>query len=165
MTESAEPERGASAIEGRDAMREALIQVIGQAQSDLLISSACLEAALYKSLDVVEALKQQALAQRRLQVRCIISDPKRAMEQAEPLIELARRLSSQFEFREPAGVVHQFEEECVIADRLAYLYRDRPDNLMAKFALRDGPGAHPLVQRFDERWLNSQPSMEFRRLG
>ncbi len=165
MSDSVEPERGAHVIEGRDAMREALIQVIGQAQRDLLVSSACLESALYKATDVVEALKQQALAQRRLRIKLIISDPKRAMEQAEPLIELARRLSSQFKFREPVGVVHQFEEECIIADRLAYLYRDRPDNLMAKFALRDGPGAHPLVQRFDERWLNSQPAMEFRRLG
>ena len=163
--EAQEDSRPVTAVEGREAMRAALIDVIGKASRRLLILSQCLESGLYRDRAVVDAFKQQVLSQPRLEVKLIISDPKLAIQQAERLIELARRVNSKFEFREPIGSQHCFEQEVVIADRTAYFYRDRPDNLIAKHGRKDPVGAHDLKQEFDARWQNSQPAAEFRRLG
>lgn len=165
MTSEGENPREVVAIEGREALCRAMQQVIGEARRSLLMLSMHLDGALYKQHALVECLKQQLLDNRRLRVKLIISEPSVAAKQAEPFIELTRRLPSQFELREPVARIHQFEDECLIADRRAYVYRGLRNSRTAKLALHDAIGAHALRKRFDDYWQHTHPCTEFRQLG
>ena len=158
-------ERGIVAVDGREAMRTAIIEVIGQARRSLLILSQCLERQLYQDSAVVEALKQQLLDNRHLQVRMLVADPRVAVRDAGMLTALARRLSSRFTIHEPDERGPVFSEELVLAERRSYLLLSLPKNRTATYARRDPVGGKIWSKTFDELWLNSQPSLEFRQLG
>ncbi len=153
------------AIEGRRAMRAAISRVIGEARQSLWLLSHQLESGIYRHSALIDEFRQHLLANRRLQVKLIVSEPALAIRQAESLVELSRRLPSRFEIREPDVPEHHFDQEVVIADRRAYFLREDSRSRVARCALADPAGAHRLCLRFEDHWQNSQPCMEFRRLG
>ncbi len=159
-----EAEREVVALEGEAALKGAMISTIGAARQSLLILSQRLDPRLYRDLKVIEALRHQAVTERRLSIRILVSEPKAALRDAEALIGLARRLDSKFTLHEPASGEHVFEEDLLLADSRAYVQRSHPENLIAKYAQDDPRGGHALEQHFENHWRNSRPSVEFRQL-
>lgn len=156
---------GLNALEGRGALRDAAVELLGQARRSLCIASMALEPALFRDPALLDALKYQLLEQRRLKVQILISEPRRARGHADQLIALVRRLSSQITIHEPLSSKYAFTHELWVADRSAHLRRNHPDNLISSYASHDPVGAHNLRDEFHDAWLNSVPSPEFRQLS
>lgn len=153
------------AVEGRDAFAQRACELVAMPRLQLRIMSQQLDRAIYAAPDFIEALKRQLLENRRLQVCVLLADSRVAVRNAEPLRQLAARLSSQFQFRTPPDTENPcFSDEILIADRAAYLLRSDERSLTATFASRDGPGAHLLITRFEALWNNAEPAADFRDL-
>ena len=157
--------RRIQAIEGRDALREAAIALLQQARQSLCIASHALDPALFRNMELLDALKDQLLAQRRLKVRILISEPRKARPHADGLLGLALRLGSQFTFHEPTGPEFAFNHDSWVADRSGHLRRNQADALIAAYGSDDPMGAHNLKDEFETAWLHSRPSLEFRQLA
>ncbi len=158
-------DQGLQALEGRSALRDAAIELLGQARRSLCIASMMLEPALFRDSALLDALKYQLLEQRRLKVQILISEPRRARAHADQFLALVRRLSSQITIHEPQSSQHGFTHEWWVADRSAHLRRNHPDNLISSYAPHDPIGAHNMRDDFHAAWLNSVPSPEFRQLS
>lgn len=152
-------------IEGRIALRDAAIAVLGEARQMLCIATMAMEPALFRDAELLDALKYQLLNERRLKVRILVSESRRARPHSDLLIALVRRLSSQFSIHEPQSSAHAFTHEWWIADRKAHLKRNHPDNLISAYAAHDPMGAHNMRDDFEAEWLTSTPSLEFRQLS
>ncbi|RZO86127.1 MAG: hypothetical protein EVA65_04125 [Oceanococcus sp.] len=153
------------AVEGRIALRDAAIELVGQARGSLYIATMAMEPALFRDPQLLDALKYQLLDERRLKVKVLVSEARRARPHADLFIALLRRLSSRFSVHEPSNSQHGFTHDWWIADRKAHLRRNHPDNLISSYAADDPIGAHNLRDDFDAAWLDSVPSLEFRQLS
>ena len=156
---------GIQDIEGRAALSAAARELISAVSLELRIASRCLEGAIYRDRDLIDALKAQLLAQRRLRVRLLVAEPDQALREAEPLLELLRRLSSQVDIHTPHAADLAFEHEWLIADERGFVRRDRPDNLISRYAAAEALAARALAREFDAAWDRSRPASELRRLG
>lgn len=161
MNSPAQPE----IIEGREALGQALLEVVASSEFELRLASQCLDGRLFRQAALLEALRRRLLEQRRLSVRVLLSDPVLALREAEPLIELFRRLSSQVSIRSPSREADQFSRDLLIADERSYALRERPDQLKHNYASNDPPAARALARDFDSAWDQARPASELRRLG
>lgn len=152
-------------VEGRLALRDAAIELLGKARDTLCIATMAMEPALFRDAELLDALKYQLLNERRLKVRILVSEPRRARPHADVFIALVRRLSSQFTIHEPESSAYGFTHDWWIADRKAHLKRNHPDNLISAYAAHDPIGAHNMRDDFEAAWLSSTPSLEFRQLS
>lgn len=155
----------AEVLEGREAFQLAAPRLVGAARLELRIFTQALESSIYGQAMLVDALRQQLLSNRRLRLRCLVIDARGALRQAPDLIALARRLSSQCEFRCPAEDGPAFADEALIADRGAYLHRGDARSHAARFSAQDPIGAHELIRRFDTLWDHGRPATELRQLS
>ena len=150
-------------IEGREAFAQSALNLIALPRFTLRIMSQQLDRAVYGTPEFIEALKQQLLDNRRLQVQLLLADSRAASRNAEPLRQLAARLSSQFQFRTPVdSEAPVFADEALIADRTAYLHRSDERSLAAKLAHSDAPGAHLLITQFEQLWNDAEAAADFR---
>ncbi len=145
-------------------MRDAALQVIACAKRELNIASAQLEPALFADAQLIEALKQQLLTERRLKLRLLISKPRVARRHADRLLGLARRLPSQFAWRQPSRPEHSFEHDLWVADRKAYVIRKSVSALYARFGPNSPLESKNLKDEFEQTWQHALPSTEFRQL-
>ena len=152
-------------IEGRDALRSAVIALIEAAQRELTIASATLEPALFNDQGVIETLKNRLLERRRMTVRLLISDPQPARRNAERLVALLRRLPSQFTIHQPGRSEHSFGYDLWVADDQAFVKREDASALYAVFGKYDPLQAKTYKDAFDQAWLRSVYSPEFRQLS
>lgn len=150
-------------IEGRDPFAQAARQIVALPRLQLRILSQDLDAAVYGASAFIDTLKSRLLGNRGLQVHVLLANSGAAFSKSQPLRELASRLPSRFQFRTPPDVeTLKFADEALIADRIGYLHRSDDRSHTAKFAIRDVPGAHLLVSRFDQLWADAELAADFR---
>lgn len=152
-------------LEGLEEIRQAAIGLIGLARRELWIASPQLEPGLFMDAALLQALKQQLLAERRLTVQLLVSDARMARQHADRLLELVRRLPSQFLIHQPARPENAFEHELWLADHAGHLKRESPRALYASLVQKQAAATHRLRESFAEGWYQSVPSPEFRQLS
>ncbi|MFY2765089.1 GNAT family N-acetyltransferase [Arenimonas sp. MALMAid1274] len=153
-------------FEGLAAATEATLALIQSARRELWIYSRDLEPALYAQPAVLEALKQFAIAGRGGVVQVLLQEPGTAQAVGHPLLGLAQRMSTVFQFRMPTDPVDQQYPSAFLAnDRDGYLFRLLGSRFEGDWSPAQPARARQLEEHFGRVWERSRPCTELRILG
>ncbi len=151
-------------VDRREAICNWVDTMLPQARQTIHLVTPDLEGWLYDRGQLVDALRQQIIRQRRLHCKILLRDPRSALIRGHRLVALARRLPDFFAIRRIAQEFSQRSECYLVIDRRAVLYRPESDQLEG-WADPDAPAdAVRLLDRFEEVWQPSLPEPEFREL-
>jgi predicted GNAT family N-acyltransferase len=149
-----------------DGLRDATKQLIARARRQICIYTRDLERGLYAQPAIVEILKQFAISGRAGVVQILVQDVAAVQNQPHPLLELAQRLSSAFEFRTPDDPVDmQYPSAFLVNDGDGYLFRVLGSRFEGEWSPALPARNRQLVEGFDRVWQRSRPCTEFRALG
>jgi predicted GNAT family N-acyltransferase len=171
----AAPERGkpvprpdvrVTSVESREQALTETLQLIAAARREFCIYTRDLDAALFDSEPVLDALKRLALAGRGASIRVIVQEPRVPSQRGHRLIALAQRLPSAFAFRTPMQEEDlQYPSAFVLNDVRGYYFRTLGNRFEGE-AVNYVPGKHAQLQElFDRVWERSEPSEELRQLS
>ncbi|NGY06339.1 hypothetical protein [Solimonas terrae] len=152
-------------ISGRQAWRDAAVELVGHAQLQLRVLSQELDRRIWSDPDLVEQLQTFALRSQRSELRILVNRPALAAQHGHRLVELARRLPSRIAIRELNEEHRGLTEEFSVADEQALLYKGRHDDLDAQWSAHAPLDARRLRRRFDQLWDESPPARELAILG
>jgi len=157
---------GATAIEDRDAAVAATAAIVGSARRYLWIYSRDLDPGLFDAPELVEALRRYGTAGHGGEARFLLQDADAAQRAHAPLLALAQRLPSLFQFREVDDPADRAYPSAFIAnDTGGYYFRTLGHRFDGETDL-DGAGrARQLAETFKPVWERSRPCTEFRALG
>nr|WP_096383394.1 GNAT family N-acetyltransferase [Lysobacter enzymogenes] len=154
----------ANPVDGREAAAAALTGLLAQARRALWIYSRELDPGLLDRADALAALRRFAVDGG--QVRVLLHDPAAPQRALAPLIGLAQRLPTAFEFRAVEETVDQNDPAAYcVNDREGWYYRPLGHRFDGETRLDDGPRARQLRARFEPVWERARPCTEFRALG
>lgn len=151
-------------FETRAKNRELAGQLAAQARRTITILTPDLEAPVYDSAQVLEAITALAVRGRFCEVRILVADSGYAMRHGHRLIEHARRFTSTVHMRRPAPQHRDFNEGMLVVDETGYLYKPVASRYEGKASFHDGPRCRELLKQFQERWDLALPDPELRRL-
>ena len=162
--------RGPSApledLQGLDQVLLASQQLVLAARRELLIYTRDLELAIYGQPRLMDALKQFAIAGRGGVVRILVQDPSGAEHHSHPLVLLAQRLPSVFEFRTPDDAQdQQYPSAFLINDRDGYCFRTLASRYDGEWSPAQPARTRQLSELFERTWERCRPCTEFRALG
>ncbi len=135
-----------------------------QVQSALEIFSRDLDPVLFAREPFLEALNALCHRNRKARVRILVQEPVDAVRRSARMIELARRLSSSIEIRQPHQDYRHYNEAFLVADGCGLIHRkfaDRYEGIANFYAPIE---AQRKLDFFTEVWERSQVHPEFRRL-
>jgi predicted GNAT family N-acyltransferase len=136
------------------------------ARRDLLVYTRDLELSVYGNALVVETLKDFAIAGRGGVVRILIQDPTQIEHQSHPLLLLAQRLPSVFEFRAPTDLEDlQYPSVFVVNDRDGFCFRTLGSRYDGEWSPALPARNRQLRDYFDRTWARCRSCTEFRALG
>ena len=156
----------AGAVETRDQAVAATAALVLAARSRLWIHSRELDPGLLDAEPVLEALRRFAVQGRGREARILLHDPDAPQRAHAPLLGLAQRLPSVFQFRAVDDPVDSAYASAFIAtDSGGYYFR----SLGHRFDGDWDPGhpgrARQLAEAFRPVWERSRPCTELRALG
>ncbi|MGR8978686.1 MAG: DUF7931 domain-containing protein [Gammaproteobacteria bacterium] len=144
----------------------ATLTLISEARRRLCIYSPDLEYALYGKSELIDALKQFAVQSGDGSVRIIVQDPIAVRGRTHPLVALAQRMPSTFQFRMPLEPEDfQYPSAFVINDRGGYLFRRLSERYQGDWSPLQAARNRQLAEEFDRFWQRFQPCAEFRVLS
>jgi predicted GNAT family N-acyltransferase len=144
----------------------ATLQLIAQARRQVCIYSRDLEYSLYGRSEIVEALKRFAVQSRDGGVQIVVQDTIAVRSQSHPLLDLAQRLPSFFEFRTPVEAEDlQYASVFLANDRDGYLFRLLGSRYEGDWSPAAPARTRQLAEEFDRIWQRSRICTEFRALG
>ena len=155
----------AKEISTRLEFRDAACELARSARLQLNILSHTFEREIYGHPDFVHAVQALATRHKMARIRILIHSPEWASRSGHRLVELARRLSSFIEIRELNEQDRQLTSEVLIADERALLYRESPDDLIARFLPEAPQEARPWQRRFDGLWAGGELVQGLRQLN
>ena len=157
---------GTQAIQDRAAAVAMAVRLVDAARRGLRIYSRELDPGLLDAPEVIDALRRFATAGRGGTVRILLQDAAAPQRSHAPLLGLAQRLPSVFQFREVADPVDRAYPSAFIAsDAGGYYFRTLGHRFDGE-ADPHGPGrARQLGNAFDQVWERSRPVTEYRPLG
>jgi predicted GNAT family N-acyltransferase len=172
----AAPERGPAAPRGPsvpsvefDSLHEATeatLAVVQGARREIRLFTRDLDPVLFSQPAVLEAFKQYAIAGRGGVVQVIVLDPAAVQGQAHPLLGLAQRMTSVFQFRTPVDDVDlQVASAFLANDRDGYLFRALGSRWEGEWSPANPARTRQLLEHFGRIWERSRPCSEFRALG
>jgi predicted GNAT family N-acyltransferase len=136
------------------------------ARREILIYTRDLDPAIYGNALVVEALKEFAIAGRGGVVQLLIQDPTEIEHQSHPLLLLAQRLPSVFEFRAPVDLEDlQYPSAFVVNDRDGFCFRTLGSRYDGECSPAQPARNRQLHEFFERIWARCRPCTEFRALG
>jgi hypothetical protein len=138
--------------------------MVRQCLESLDIFSRDLDAPLYDREVFLTALGELCLRSYKARVRILVQDPARPVQQGHRLIELARRLSSSIELRQPHRDYRRHNEAFLIGDRCGLIHRPLADRYEGSVNFYDPVNARRKRDFFTEVWERSEAHPEFRRL-
>ena len=149
----------------RETTRTAVLAVLANARREVSIYMRELEADIYDHAEVIEALKQVAIAGSNSNIRILIQEPTGARADGHRLVALSQRLTSSFSFRSPLEQIdHQYPGCFVVSDRGAWFERPLASRFEGEGSSH-GPGRRAQLQgMFDAIWERSEECVEMRRL-
>ncbi len=145
---------------------EATIAIVQAARRELRLFSRDLDPVLYAQPAVLEAFKQYAIAGRGGVVQVVVLDPAAVQGQGHPLLGLAQRMTSVFQFRTPTDDVDlQYPSAFLANDRDGYLFRALGSRWEGDWSPANPARTRQLVDHFGRVWERSRACSEFRALG
>ncbi|MDY4296685.1 MULTISPECIES: GNAT family N-acetyltransferase [unclassified Xanthomonas] len=157
---------GAVAVEDAAMAIAASIAVLAQARRQVLIHSRALDPGLLDDPRVVEQLRRFAVAAHAKQVRVLLHDAAAPQRVGAPLLALAQRLPSVFQFREVSDPVDRSDATAYLVDDSGgYYFRGLGHRYDGETDLLGGGRARQLRATFDRVWERARPCSELRALG
>ena len=144
--------------------RHATELMVGQTQGSLDIISRDLDPFLYDRETFLDLLSGLCLRNRQARIRFLVRDPSTPVKKGHRLIELARKLSSSIELRQPHQDYQHFNEACLIADQCGLVHRSLADRFEGTANFYAPVAARRKLDFFTEVWERSESHPEFRRL-
>ncbi len=135
-----------------------------QTQDTLDILSRNLDPALYEQTAFLNNLSRLCVRNRKARIRFLVQQPGDAVKRCQRLLELARKLSSSIELRQPHADYRQHNEAFLVADRCGLIYRKLSDRYEGTANFHDPVEAQRKTDFFTEVWERSEVHPEFRRL-
>lgn len=168
-TPSAEPNEGALAVSGQEAVATMRLQVLAATRFKLAIHLPTLTSTTLSSPDELAELRRIAISGRGAEIRIVLGDPAAAMRVGHRLFDLAQRLPSAIRIRTPSDNDEESSETNASAwllnDTAGYLFLPNADSWEGRAALRDGPGLAPLLLQFEQIWERAAPATLVQPLG
>ncbi|WP_279363879.1 GNAT family N-acetyltransferase [Xanthomonas sacchari] len=157
---------GAVAVEDAAMALAASIAVLAQARRQVLIHSRMLDPGLLDDARVVEQMRRFAVAAHAKQVRVLLHDAAAPQRVGAPLLALAQRLPSVFEFREVSDPVDRSDATAyLVDDGGGYYFRGLGHRYDGETDLLGGGRARQLRATFERVWERARPCSELRALG
>ena len=154
----------ANPVDSREAALAALQGVIAGSRRGLSVYSRELDPGLLDRPDALAALRRHAVAGGG--VRVLLQDPAAPQRTLAPLIGLAQRLPTAFEFRAIEEPVDQnYPCAYVVNDRDGWYFRPLGHRFDGETRIDDGARARQLRAHFDPVWERARPCTEYRALG
>lgn len=155
-----------TAIEQRDDAVAVAIAIVLAARRALCVYSRELDPGLFDAPEVLEALRRFGTAGRDNEARFLLQDAASPQRGHAPLIALAQRLPSVFQFREVVDPVDRAYPSAFIANDAGGFYFRGLGHRFDGEADLNAPGrARQLCSSFDGIWERSRPVTEYRSLG
>lgn len=156
---------GPTAVEDRDTAVGTVAALVDASRRHLWVYSRELDPGLFDAPLVVEALRRFGTAGRGNEARFLLQDAAAAQRSHAPLLALAQRLPSIFQFRETADPVDRaYPSAYVVSDAGGYYFRTLGHRFDGEADLH-GPGrARQLRGEFMAVWERSRPVAEYRAL-
>jgi predicted GNAT family N-acyltransferase len=152
-------------VENLEAVMAATVELVAQARRELWIYSRGLEHAVYAQAVVVAAIKQFAISGRGGVAQILVQDPLQVRAQPHPLLALAQRVPSAFQFRTPVDPEDlQYPSAFVANDRDGYLFRLLDSRFEGDWSPSLPARNRQLAEGFDRVWQRCRPITEFRAL-
>ena len=152
-------------ISTREEMRQAAIEVVREAKRKVSIFTHDLEPGIYDNSEFLEIVKRLVLSQAYARIRVLIADPARAVKSGNQFVHLGRRLNTYIEFRHVREDLRTHAEAFCIADQTALVYRLQARRWEGIADTHEPAVAKLYGAMFDEIWLASEVTTEFRQLG
>ncbi|XQA79893.1 GNAT family N-acetyltransferase [Xanthomonas sacchari] len=157
---------GAVAVEDAAMAIAASIAVLAQARRQVLIHSRMLDPGLLDDPGVLEQLRRFAVAAHAKQVRVLLHDAAAPQRAGAPLLALAQRLPSVFQFREVSDPVDRSDATAYLVNEGGgYYFRGLGHRYDGETDLLGGGRARQLRATFDRVWERARPCSELRALG
>ena len=160
------PSMAAEEFDSLSAATEATIRLVDDARRELFVFSRDLDPVLYSQPAVIDAFRRFATAGRGGVVQLIVLDPAAVQGQGHPLLGLAQRLTSVFQFRTPVEDVDlQYPSAFLANDRDGYLFRQLGSRWDGDWSPAHPARTRQLAEHFGRVWERSRACTEFRALG
>lgn len=158
------PDTELLSFDTRASNRELAARLAAQVRRNIAILTPDLEAPVYDSAEIIEAVAGLATRGRFCEVRILVGNAGAAVRHGHRLIETARRFTSTVRMHRPAPQHRDFAEGFMVVDETGYLHKPIASRYEGKGSLRDGPRCRELLKHFQELWDASVPDPELRRL-
>lgn len=153
-------------IGDRESAVQATVALVAGARRRIRILSRVLDPGLYDDPAVLEALRGFATSTTDAEVRLLVLDATAIQRAHAPLLGLAQRLPSVFQFRELSDPVDRARADAFLATDAGGCYHREFGHRFDGEALLAGAGrARQLCEAFDPVWERSRPCSELRALG
>ncbi|UJB21297.1 MULTISPECIES: hypothetical protein [Lysobacter] len=158
------PTTAGDQVETREAALAALSAIVAGARRGLSIYSRELDPGLLDRADAVSLLRRFATAGGV--TRVLLQDPAAPQPALAPLIGLAQRLPSAFEFRAIEEPVDQnYPAAYIVNDRDGWYFRPLGHRFEGETRIDGGARARQLRAHFEPVWERARACTEFRALG
>ena len=158
-----QPLQDFSGLHGATAATLALVQ---GARRTIRLYSRDLEPVLYAQPALLEAFRQYAIAGCGGVVQVLLQEPATAQGAIHPLLTLAQRMTTVFQFRSPADPVDlQYASAFLVNDVDGYLFRAIGSRFEGDWSPALPARNRQLADHFGRVWERSRPCNELRSLG
>lgn len=158
MSPSGTEEESRRHPDSRESLHASVLEVIHSARHELLICSPALDAALFNSAALSNALTRFLSGRPQNRARIVVEDTEHMLISCVRLVELARRLSDLLQIRRLGEAHHGMTDLFVVADRESCLQQPDIGRITATLDMAAPRLAAPLARRFDEIWDASEPA-------
>lgn len=151
-------------LSSREEAAHASNLMLDQAENTLDIFTRSLDPGIYEQSDFLANLSRLCLRNRLAQIRFLVQEPTEAVKRCQRLLEIARKLSSSIELRQPHSDYRPHNEAFLIADNCGLIYRKLSDRYEGTANFYAPVEAQRKTDFFTEVWERSEVNPEFRRL-
>ena len=149
----------------RDDLREAIVNLLGQAHRRIVLFAPVMDGYLFNTAHVAQTLARFATGHRQNLARVLVENTHQALHDNERIIELSRRLSDFIKLRKVGERHTGLTEMFIVIDTSAYLHQ--PD-LTKPDCLLDFTGRRrraELSRKFEQIWDAGEPITGIHPLG
>jgi len=161
---STEPKSQQHNLDGNNEYEAALDTLFSQSGRTLRIFDRALSTA-YNSPRRYDLLRAFLLSSREARIRIVVHDASNLVRDCPRMINLLRSFSHAIGFNETQSEAKGVYDPFAVLDELHYVHRFHYDGPRGVLALEEPQGAAGLVQRFNEIWEASAPSVSATTLG
>jgi len=143
----------------------ASVAMLSQTRRTLEIVSRHLDPLIYDTVEFSARLQRFIVGAKRASVRIIVMDSTPIIGRGHRVIDLAQRLTSYIELRNPGRQHANYNSAFLLADRIGSVHRILADRFDGVINFNDARAAKSLGEQFEEMWPLATPDLNFRRLS